>query len=294
MIYDLAHVTRYDYSAPVAESRCLLRLMPVDRPGQKVQAAKLAFEPEPARQVSRIDAFGNHIVEVEFDKPHKSLIIKATARTSIERSMFTVPAATRPWETVREAAREATDLSEAGPAIYLYESRHIAFDTRVTDYCAASFPPGRPILEGALELARRIQKDFAYDPKATEVSTPLARAFQVKRGVCQDFAHVMIAGLRGLGLCAGYVSGYLRTVPPPGKPRLEGADATHAWVSVWCGPEIGWVGVDPTNGILASDDHVILAIGRDYADIAPVDGVIIASGNHKLSVAVDVVPVARA
>lgn len=294
MIYDLLHVTRYDYSAPVAESRCLLRLIPVDRPGQVVQKAQLLFEPEPSQRAERIDVFGNHVVEVEFDRPHKALVIKASARASIERSMFTVPAATRPWETVREAARETADLSGAGPALYLHESRHVLLHPGVTGYCAQSFAPGRAILEAALELARRIQKDFAYDPKATEVSTPLARAFADRRGVCQDFAHVMIAGLRGLGLAAAYVSGYLRTVPPPGKPRLEGADATHAWVSVWCGPEIGWAGVDPTNGILASDDHVILAIGRDYADVAPVDGVIIASGNHKLSVAVDVVPVARA
>jgi transglutaminase-like putative cysteine protease len=140
------------------------------------------------------------------------------------------------------------------------------------------------------ELNNRIHADFRYDPGATEVSTPVAQAFEARHGVCQDFSQIMIVGLRGLGLPASYVSGYLRTIPPPGQPRLEGADATHAWIAVWCGSALGWIGFDPTNAMLAGDDHLVLAVGRDYADVAPIDGVILASGGQTLKVEVDVIP----
>jgi transglutaminase-like putative cysteine protease len=161
----------------------------------------------------------------------------------------------------------------------------------VTAYAAASFQPGGGILTGAVDLMHRIRNDFRYDPKATVISTPLKEVFEKRHGVCQDFAHVMIAGLRGLGLPAAYVSGYLRTYPPPGQPRLQGADATHAWVSVWCGADIGWIGFDPTNDLLVGNDHIILAVGRDFSDVSPVDGIIVGSRKQKLGVAVDVLPV---
>ena len=162
----------------------------------------------------------------------------------------------------------------------------------VTAYAAASFPQGHGILVSAVDLMHRIRREFKYDPKATVISTPLREVFEKRHGVCQDFAHVMIAGLRGLGLPAAYVSGYLRTIPPPGKPRLQGADATHAWVSAWCGAELGWIGFDPTNDLLIENDHIILAVGRDFSDVSPVDGIIVGSRNQKLGVAVDVIPVA--
>ena len=150
------------------------------------------------------------------------------------------------------------------------------------------------MLDGARELAARIRTDFTYEPKSTAVSTPLEQAFEQRRGVCQDFAHIMIAGLRGLGLPASYVSGYIRTIPPPGKPRLDGADATHAWVSVWCGAELGWIGFDPTNAIDAGNDHIELAIGRDFSDVSPIYGVFLGSGAQELEVDVDVIPVTPA
>ncbi|MBX9876397.1 MAG: transglutaminase family protein, partial [Beijerinckiaceae bacterium] len=159
------------------------------------------------------------------------------------------------------------------------------------DYARASFPALRPVLEAATELMGRIRADFTYDPEATEVSTPLEEAFRQRHGVCQDFAHVMIAGLRGLGLPAAYVSGYIRTVPPPGEKRLEGADASHAWVMLWCGPETGWIGLDPTNDLIVADDHIVTAFGRDYADVSPLDGVVIGPGSQKIGVAVDVIPI---
>ena len=147
------------------------------------------------------------------------------------------------------------------------------------------------MVASASDLMRRLNQDFAYDSKATEISTPLGDVFAKRRGVCQDFAHIMISGLRGLGLPAAYVSGYLRTTPLPGKPRLQGADATHAWVSVWCGADIGWIGLDPTNDLMVGSDHVVLAVGRDYTDVSPVDGIIVGSRKQKLTVEVDVVPV---
>ena len=154
-----------------------------------------------------------------------------------------------------------------------------------------SFPPGRPILAGAVEVMKRIKADFTYELGATTVTTTPSMSFALRRGVCQDFAHIMISGLRGLGLPAAYVSGYLRTVPRSGAARLEGADAMHAWVMVWCG-DAGWWGLDPTNALIASDDHVVLAVGRDYADVAPIGGVMLGSGQQRLNTAVDVIPVA--
>ena len=158
----------------------------------------------------------------------------------------------------------------------------------VSAYAATSFADGIGILASAVDLMHRIHAEFRYDRKATVISTPLDEVFAKRHGVCQDFAHVMIAGLRGLGLPAAYVSGYLRTIPPPGKPRLQGADATHAWVSLWCGPDLGWIGFDPTNDLLVENDHIILGVGRDFSDVSPIDGIILGSPKQKLNVAVDV------
>jgi transglutaminase-like putative cysteine protease len=192
---------------------------------------------------------------------------------------------------VRAATLEVSDLGPESPVHGLFPSTHVPLVGPITTEAAAMFVANRPVLEAAIAFTRKIKASYLYDPKATDISTPIAEAHRQRRGVCQDFAHIMIAGLRGLGLSAMYVSGYLRTIPPKGTERLEGADATHAWVALWCGPELGWIGLDPTNGILAGTDHVVIAMGRDYADVAPVSGVILSSGRHELSVAVDVVPV---
>jgi transglutaminase-like putative cysteine protease len=171
----------------------------------------------------------------------------------------------------------------------VFASSLVPVQPAVTAYAAASFPPDMGVLVGAVDFMHRIRSEFRYDPKATVISTPLDEVFEKRHGVCQDFAHVMIAGLRGLGLPAAYVSGYLRTIPPEGQPRLQGADATHAWVSLWCGPKQGWIGFDPTNDLLVENDHIILGVGRDFSDVSPVDGIIVGSRKQKLSVAVDVV-----
>lgn len=289
MILDIRHVTTYRYDVPVSASRCVVRLLPADGDGQRVLGARIDIVPRPASVVERIDGFGTRVATVEFAAAHSECSVTASSRVRVERA---VPPATTPsWEAVRASAVAARGLGALSPAAFLYSGRLVRPYGPATAYAAASFPPGRAILEGARDLTVRIHRDFAYDPRSTGVSTAVSEAFESRGGVCQDFAHVMIAGLRGIGLPAAYVSGYIRTTPPPGRPRLVGADASHAWVSVWCGEDDGWIDVDPTNAILAGDDHVVIGRGRDYADVAPIDGVIVASGGQRLSVSVDVVPV---
>ena len=191
---------------------------------------------------------------------------------------------------MRAAAYASADLSPQSPSHYLFPSRQVSLDPEIRDYAASSFTPGRPVLDGAIDLMNRIKAEFVYEIGATTATTTAPMSFALRRGVCQDFSHIMISGMRSLGLPAAYVSGYLRTVQRPGEARLEGADAMHAWVMAWCGDEAGWIGLDPTNGMLAGNDHVVLAIGRDYADVAPIDGVIVASGGQRIEVSVQVVP----
>ena len=177
-------------------------------------------------------------------------------------------------------------------AHFVFASRMVSLDPDIREYAQQSFAPGRPILDGAIELMGRLKTDMVYEIGATTVTTPPPMAFAQRRGVCQDFAHIMISGLRGIGLPAGYVSGYLRSVPRTDATRLQGSDAMHAWVLVWCGPEAGWIGLDPTNAVLASDEHIVLALGRDYTDVAPMDGVVIGSGGQHIEVGVSVTPAA--
>ena len=290
MIYDIRHITTYDYQFAVSFALCALRLRPTSRTGQKVLSVDVELDPPAARRFQRTCFFGNSFEIVRIDDEHRALTVSAKARIAVARPE--APALTPPWEEVRQQAFGVHDIGPQSPAHFIYASRSVTLDEPVAAYARKSFAPDCAVLDGARDLMHRIWDDFDYDPKATLVSTPLGEAFEKKRGVCQDFAHIMIAGLRGLGLPARYVSGYLRTVPPPGKERLEGSDATHAWVSVWCGPFDGWVGLDPTNDMLVGDDHIILAEGRDYADVAPIGGVILSSGEQDVSVAVDVVPIA--
>ena len=290
MIYDIKHVTLYEYGSTVTYSNCALRLLPREEPGQVVYASALDIAPAPERTAERICFFGNRVTWITIESAHRTLTVSTKTSVEIHRDPPPAGAATPPWEAVRDAAFAARALDPDAPAHYLHESRFVPQFEPATAYALESFAPGRPVLEGAKELMHRIRVEFRYDPKATVVSTPLSEAFEKRHGVCQDFAHIMISGLRGLGLPARYVSGYIRTVPPPGKKRLEGADATHAWVSVWCGPQHGWVGLDPTNDIMIGDDHIILAKGRDYADISPVAGIILGSKEQDVDVKVDVIP----
>jgi transglutaminase-like putative cysteine protease len=290
VIYDIRHVTTYSYESPVSFARCSLRLEPRSGDGQQLVSHTVDIRPKPADRTVRRDFFGTLTESISIETAHRSLRIDSRSRVSVSRHAPGRTESSPDWESVRDVAFEATSLGPSSPIGYIFASPLVPVQRPVTAYAAQSFPPGGGILAGAVDLMHRIRTEFKYDPKATVISTPLTEVFEKRHGVCQDFAHVMIAGLRGLGLSAAYVSGYLRTIPPPGKARLQGADATHAWVTVWCG-EMGWIGFDPTNDILVENDHIILAVGRDFSDVSPVDGIIVGSRKQKLGVAVDVLPV---
>jgi transglutaminase-like putative cysteine protease len=290
VIYALRHRTTYRYEEPVSFARCVLRLTPRTSSAQTVLSHAIAIAPRPSNSRDGIGPFGEKTRTVVIDTRHATLMIEATSKVDVHAPPPPDAKRSPPWEDVRAAAFESASLSPDGPAAYLYPTRRAPTPAPITDYARQSFPAGRPIVEAAAELMTRIREDFTYDPEATDVSTPALNAFTARHGVCQDFAHVMISGLKGLGLPGAYVSGYLRTIPPPGKPRLEGADATHAWVSLWCGDAQGWVGFDPTNAVLVQNDHIVLAVGRDYSDVAPIDGIILAPGVQTLKVEVDVIP----
>jgi len=290
MIYDVRQATIYHYASTVAQARHVLRLTPINRNGQRVHATALDIDPMPHERREGHDFFGNRISWIVLDQPHDTLTVKLAARITLEPPPAPEADTTPPWEEVRETAYGSSDMSALAPAHFLFPSRQVSLDPEIRDYAATSFPPGRPVLDGAIELMNRIKTEFVYDIGATTASTTPPMSFALRRGVCQDFSHVMISGLRSLGLPAAYVSGYLRT-QQPGQVRLEGSDAMHAWVLVWCGEAAGWVGLDPTNDVLAGVDHLVLAIGRDYADVAPLDGVVVVAGSQRLEVAVQVTPV---
>jgi transglutaminase-like putative cysteine protease len=289
LIYDVTHVTRYAYAATVELTNGIMRLTPASDSEQSLEKFDLTTQPPSVSPGERIDAFGNRLTTFRIEQPHRELTITASSRVQVQRSP--VPLDSLAWELVAEESLAATSLSCDSPALALYPSRRVLLFDEATSYARDSFSEARPIHEAALDLARRIRADFAYDPDATKVDTPAQEAFRRRRGVCQDFAHVMIAAVRGLGLPALYVSGYIRTIPPPGKERLAGADASHAWTSVWCGPRMGWKDFDPTNAQAVQNDHIVVARGRDYSEVSPVESLVLSSGHHTLDVEVDVVPV---
>jgi transglutaminase-like putative cysteine protease len=294
MIYDIRHVTTFDYGAQVKFARCNLRLKPIDWPGQRLEHYALDVEPVGRCSPAHAEAGLANVTRLVVDQPVRSLAIESRARMVVDRL---VPMPTPDDPTLAEVAamaRASTDLSAAGPAMYLYPSPLIPLDAAIAEWCAPDLTPDRNALEAGIALARRIQTEFEFDGTATLVDTTPHDAFIGRRGVCQDFAQIMITGLRAAGLPAAYASGYIRTIPPPGEKRLVGADATHAWVLLWCGPVQGWIGLDPTNGIWMASDHIVMAIGRDYAEIAPVDGVVLGSGAQSMEVSVDVSPVDEA
>lgn len=291
MIYEIRHLTAYSYEQPVPFANLVLRLTPLDTAIQHRLDSRVGVSPRPASVTKARDFYGNAVETVTINTPHTELRILAIARVEVV-DQPRLPVVDVPWEDVAADALASRDLSGTSPTHFLFASSRIDLSTDVTEYARKSFPAGQGVMEGCRDLMNRIKAEFAYKPQTTDVSTPLAEAFAQRRGVCQDFAHIMIAGLRGIGVPAAYVSGYLRTVPPPGKERLQGADATHAWVSVWTGAHGGWSGFDPTNAVETNTDHIRLAVGRDFSDVSPVYGVFVGSGDNKLSVEVDVVPVA--
>jgi transglutaminase-like putative cysteine protease len=290
MIYDVTQKTTYDYASPVVYAHHLLRVMPGRGARQRVPVASIVIEPGSTERREGQDFFGNRVTFVDIAEPHGRLVIDMRARVIVE-GRDGAPPTTPAWEDVRAEATASRGFDAAAPAHFLHPSRIVSLDPEIRDYARQSFMPGRPALEGASELMSRIHADFTYEIGVTTVTTTPPMSFALRRGVCQDFAHIMISGLRGLGLPAAYVSGYLRTHPAPGAQRLAGADAMHAWVMVWCGEAAGWFGLDPTNAIPAGDEHIVVAVGRDYADVAPVAGVVVASGGQRLDTSVDVAAV---
>jgi len=288
VIYEIRHITTYAYEASVASTRCAIRLTPRDSRGQRLLTHAIEASPALHATIERRDFFGNRILEATIREAHVKLRVTMLARVEVCREEPPAEGLTPPWEGVGRTAAGVRSLAADSPAHGLYASRLTPIDSTVTAYARESFAQGRPILEAAAELMRRIRADFAYEPGATDVATPITEAFARRRGVCQDFAHIMISSLRGLGLPAVYVSGYIRTLPAPGQPTLEGADASHAWVAVWCGDPFGWIHLDPTNAMYVDDNHIVVAVGRDYADVAPIDGVVVGAGRQSLDVAVDI------
>ncbi len=298
MIYDVRQTTTCGYASPVAHARHVLRLTPVNREGQRVHVAALQIVPQPAHRREGQDFFGNRLTWIEVAEPHDTLVVKLAARVAVDAPVEPPPLSTPVWETVREQAFASADIGPLSPAHFLFPSRMVSLDPEIRDYTRESFTPGRPVLDAALELIKRLKADIVYEIGATTVTTMPPMSFALRRGVCQDFAHIMISGLRGLGLPALYVSGYLRSAPRTDASWLQGSEAMHAWVMLWCGQPAseagwagGWFGLDPTNAVIAAEDHVMLAIGRDYTDVAPVDGVILGSGGQRMGVSVSVTPV---
>ncbi|MEM9370526.1 MAG: transglutaminase family protein [Pseudomonadota bacterium] len=294
MIYDITHTTSYRYQHVAAFSQHLMRLSPRALTGQQVHKTEFTLSPEADTLVEEWDMFGNlgHVATVA--KPHSAIEIKAISRIELSAPSAMIFDASAPWEEVGKLATgRGTPPIPAEIAPFCYPSMMTRADGAIEAYVRESFEVGRPILAAAKELTGRIHADFEYVPGTTAADTLPIESFSKRRGVCQDFAHVMLACLRSLRLPARYVSGYLRTHPPEGEERLQGADASHAWVSVW-DPVLGWVDFDPTNNIVPGLEHITLAWARDYADIAPVAGIVIGAGQQILSVGVDVKPVSQA
>ncbi len=302
--YHIVHETSYSYETPVSLSRQLLHLTPRDCSWQRCLAHQISVKPEVTAARERNDCFGNPVRELAIEFPHRSLSVRAESTidvlphlpalagiTHADRALSAGPSPT--WETVREALAYGSRPVLLDASRFQFESPYVRVKHEFASYARPSFTPGRPVFDAVQALMRRIYDEFDFDPEATTVATPVLKVLAEKRGVCQDFAHLMLSCLRSQGLAARYVSGYLLTQPPPGQPRMVGADASHAWVSVFC-PELDggrWVDFDPTNNLLPDTQHITLAWGRDFADVSPLRGIILGGDAHELDVAVTVTPV---
>jgi transglutaminase-like putative cysteine protease len=289
MIYKIFHRTTYKYKYPVSVGNHVACLKPRTLLHHQLARNELRIQPSPATRTERVDYFGNMLCFFTVQEPHKELVVESRSEVIMEGNATSWPQQSLPWE---EAARLLPDdHSPAGLEAYQFgfESPRIRIRPEFASYALQSFTPGRPMFDALLDLTARIHKDFRFDSKVTNVRTPTEEVFKKRRGVCQDFAHLQIACLRSLNIAARYVSGYLRTYPPAGQPRLVGADASHAWVSAYC-PGVGWLDMDPTNNVVPSNGHVTLAWGRDYGDVSPLRGLILGGGAHTLKVAVDMEP----
>ncbi len=289
MIYNVSHRTTYRYTYPVSVGEHVACLKPRSFSCNQLLGSSLHIHPAPATLTERIDYFGNLLCFFTVQEPHKELIVEARSQVRIDGDASLTTADSLPWE--ESARRLARDHRPEALAAYQFqfESPRVRLRPEFAAYALESFSPGRPMREALRELTTRIYRDFKFDSKVTTVRTPPEEVFKKRRGVCQDFAHVQIACLRSINVAARYVSGYLRTYPPAGRPRLVGADASHAWVSAYS-RDLGWLDMDPTNNVAPTDGHVTLAWGRDYGDVSPLRGLILGGGGNTLKVEVDIEP----
>ena len=290
MIYDVSHRTTFTYSQSVSISHHLLHLTPRVCARQICHRHSLLIEPPPALVREAVDYFGNPMTYLTVEESHRELSIVARSNVEVMAPVHYEPAATSSWDSIVTMLGESKTRENLDVYQFVFESPFTRTGGAVAEYAATSFPPGRPVLEGAMELMNRIYTDFKYEGGVTDIYTPVDDVLRDRQGVCQDFAHLFISALRRLGIPARYVSGYLMTIPPAGQPRLVGADASHAWLSVWV-PEAGWVDLDPTNNCVPGDQHITVAWGRDYGDVSPINGMVQGGGAHVLKVSGDVAPV---
>lgn len=291
MKYQVTHKTSYDglEAVSIGHNQAWLEFRTVDR--QQVESFRLTIEPEPSIKTRRVDSFGNPVQMFSFNEGYQRLDVIATTTVTVRATEVSKVAQSTSWEAVIASLPRHETSEDRAALEFAFPSHRIMCSPAMRQYAAESFSPGLSVVAAVEDLTKRIHKDFVYDNRATTVNTPVLEVFRLRRGVCQDFAHLEIAMLRSLGLPAKYVSGYLRTVPPAGEPRLVGADASHAWLSVYCGNG-QWLDVDPTNDKICSTDHITLAWGRDYSDVPPLTGVFVGGGQHRLMVSVDVMPLA--
>jgi transglutaminase-like putative cysteine protease len=289
MEYRVRHRTTYHYAQPVTHSTHLAHLTPRNGDRQTILSHGLTIDPAPSAREERWDYFGNRTEWIGLEAVHDTLEIVAESRVRVEPPPLRDPAQSLAWEELRARLRHARGAESLDAIQYMFDSPLTLFTADLAAYAETSFPAGRPVLAGAIDLMGRIHRDFRYETGVTDATTPVDRVFELRAGVCQDLAHIAIACLRSLGLPARYVSGYLLTEPPPGRQRLLGADASHAWFGVFA-PPYGWVDLDPTNDVVVGDGHVVLGHGRDYGDVAPLAGIILGGQDHRIEVGVDVIP----
>jgi transglutaminase-like putative cysteine protease len=290
--YDIRHRTIYRYSQPVSISHHAVRLVPRNCAHQVRHRHVVTESPTPAVRSETFDYFDNPVTFMTVQAQHSELVIEARSCVDVSLPALPEPGQTPAWETMFDRLAGSGEPDDLAAIQFAFDSPLTMASSGAASYARESFAPGRPVLEAALDLMRRIHNDFKYDPTATTVSTAVDEVMRIRRGVCQDFAHLQLACLRAMAVPARYVSGYLLTRPPPGKEKLVGSDASHAWLSVWCG-DAGWVDLDPTNNSMPAGEHITLAWGRDYGDVSPINGVIFGGGEHLIDVAVDVAPVAE-
>jgi transglutaminase-like putative cysteine protease len=288
MRYRVVHTTRYAYGAPVVLAHNEARLQPRETARQACALSEVSIDPLPATVDTREDFFGNRVLYFALQDAHDRLVVTATSEVEVAARAPIDLDAGPSWSEVRAALAANEDAAARAACQFVLDSPCAPASPDVRAYAEPSFVAERPLLAAVADLSGRIHRDFRFDPESTTVATPVSEVLAQRHGVCQDFAHLAIACLRAMGLPARYVSGYLETLPPPGQPRLQGADVSHAWFAVFA-PGIGWVDFDPTNDVLPDERHVTTAWGRDYADVTPLKGVIFGGGSHTLEVAVDMV-----